>query len=100
MGATPEKTIGISRVISWHIPASIKRGVKYKVVGEIQPRISGVKVYLDDGSTQVSGVTTDGGKFEIEFSATKIGFRQFKIVTDSESSFIGSTSLATSVLVR
>jgi len=100
MGATLEKTIGISRVISWRIPASIKRGVKYKVVGEIQPRISGVKVYLDDGSTQVSGVTTDGGKFEIEFSATKIGFRQFRIVTDSESGFIGSTSLATSVLVR
>ena len=100
LGATPEKAIGISRVVSWSVPGSVKRGVKYKVLGEIQPRIAGVKVYLDDGSKQISGITTEGGKFEIEFSVSKIGFSQFRIVTESEGNFIGSKTLFTTVLVR
>ncbi len=99
-GATPDKAIGVSRVISWNIPASIKHGRKYKVIGEIQPRVAGLKVYLDDGSSQTSGITTEGGRFEIEFSSSKIGFNQYRIVTESEGNFSGSKSLFTTVLVR
>jgi len=100
LGATSDKAIGISRVVSWNIPASIKHGTKYKVRGEIQPRMSGIKVILDDGVHQVTGTTSVDGKFEIEFSTTEIGFKQFRIVTDSEGGFIGSKSLFTTVLVR
>jgi len=100
LGATPDISIGISRVVSWNIPASIKHGTKYRVRGEIQPRMSGIKVILDDGVHQVIGTTSVDGKFEIEFSTTEIGFKQFRIVTDSEGGFIGSKSLFTTVLVR
>lgn len=100
LGITPEKVIGISRVISWNIPASMKHGVAYKVTGQIQPRIAGIKVSLDDGSALASAETLADGKFEITVTTTKIGVKQFRIVTEPETGFIGSKSAFTSVLVR
>ena len=100
LGITPEKVIGISRVISWNIPASMKHGVAYKVTGQIQPRIAGIKVSLDDGNALASAETLADGKFEIVVTATKIGVKQFRIVTEPETGFIGSKSAFTSVLVR
>ena len=100
LGITPEKIIGISRVISWNIPASMKHGVAYKVTGQIQPRIAGIKVSLDDGSALAFTETLADGKFEITVTTTKIGVKQFRIVTEPETGFIGSKSAFTSVLVR
>ena len=100
LGMTPEKVIGVSRVISWNIPASMKRGVSYKVTGQIQPRVEGIKVALDDGAVQTTSITGADGKFEIAITSTKIGVKQFRIVTDSEAGFIGSKSAFTSVLIR
>jgi len=99
-GITPEKTIGISRLISWNLPASMKRGVTYKVTGQLQPRVSGINVLLDDGKDQSSTSTLVDGKFEFEITPTKIGVKQFRIVTETEASFIGSKSAFKSVLVR
>ena len=100
MGQTPAKTIGISRVISWKIPASMKHGVTYKVTGQVQPKIAGVKVILDDGSNVASGMTLADGTFIIEITPTKIGAKQFRIVTDAESNFSGAKSAFATVLVR
>ncbi|CAB4747434.1 unannotated protein [freshwater metagenome] len=100
LGSTPEKIIGISRVVSWSIPASMKHGVAYKVNGQVQPKIAGIKVILDDGITQVSGITAADGKFEIEVTQTKVGVRQFSIVTETEAGFLGSKSAPSTVLVR
>ena len=100
LGLTPEKLIGVSRLISWKLPASMKQGVSYKVSGQIQPRVAGVKVILDDGKIKLSTTSLVDGKFEFEFTPTKIGVKQFRIVTESELGFIGSTSAFASVLVR
>jgi spore germination protein YaaH len=100
LGLTPEKTIGISRVISWYLPASMKRGVSYKISGQLQPKVPGIKVALDDGKSKVNTTSLVDGKFEFEFTATKIGVMQFRIVTESESGFIGSATTFASVLVR
>ena len=100
LGQTPAKTIGISRVISWKIPASMKRGVTYKVTGQVQPKIAGIKVILDDGSNVASGMTLADGTFIIEVTPTKIGAKQFRIVTDAESNFSGAKSAFATVLVR
>jgi spore germination protein YaaH len=100
LGITPEKAIGISRLISWNLPASMKRGVTYKVTGQLQPRVSGINVLLDDGKDQSSTSTLVDGKFEFEITPTKIGVKQFRIVTETEASFIGSKSAFKSVLVR
>lgn len=100
LGVTPEKTVGISRLISWNLPASMKRGVTYKVTGQLQPRVSGINVLLDDGKVQLSTSTLADGKFEFEITPTKIGVKQFRIVTETEASFIGSKSAFVSVLVR
>ena len=100
LGLTPEKTIGISRVISWNLPASMKRGVSYKISGQLQPKVPGIKVALDDGKSKVNTTSLVDGKFEFEFTATKIGVMQFRIVTESESGFIGSATTFASVLVR
>ena len=100
LGLTPEKTIGVSRLISWSLPASMKRGVSYKVTGQLQPRVTGVKVILDDGKTKLNTTSLADGKFEFEFTPTKIGVMQFRIVTESESGFIGSATTYASVLVR
>ena len=100
LGLTPEKTIGISRVISWSLPASMKRGVSYKISGQLQPKVPGIKVALDDGKSKVNTTSLVDGKFEFEFTATKIGVMQFRIVTESESGFIGSATTFASVLVR
>lgn len=99
-GQTPAKTIGISRVISWKIPASMKRGVTYKVTGQVQPKIAGVKVILDDGTNVASGITLADGTFIIEVTPTKISAKQFRIVTDAESNFSGAKSAFATVLVR
>ena len=100
LGATPTRNIGISRVVSWSIPASMKRGVAYKVIGQVQPRVAGINVVLDDGVNQISGITAVDGKFEIQVTATKVGVKQFRIVTETESGFIGSKSSFSAVLVR
>ena len=100
LGLTPEKTIGISRVISWSLPASMKRGVSYKISGQLQPKVPGIKVALDDGKSKVNTTSLVDGKFEFDFTATKIGVMQFRIVTESESGFIGSATTFASVLVR
>ena len=100
LGQTPAKTIGISRVISWKIPASMKRGVTYKVTGQVQPKIAGIKVILDDGTNVASGITLADGTFIIEVTPTKIGAKQFRIVADAESNFSGAKSAFATVLVR
>ena len=100
LGLTPEKTVGISRVISWNLPASMKRGVSYKISGQLQPKVPGIKVALDDGKSKVNTTSLVDGKFEFEFTATKIGVMQFRIVTESESGFTGSATTFASVLVR
>ena len=99
-GITPERTIGISRLVSWNIPASMKRGITYKISGQLQPRTPDVKVLLDDGKGQQSTTSLADGKFEFEVTVSKIGVKQFRIVTESEAGFIGSKSAFTSVLVR
>jgi hypothetical protein len=78
----------------------MKQGVSYKVSGQIQPRVAGAKVILDDGKIELSTTSLVDGKFEFEFTPTKIGVKQFRIVTESELGFIGSTSAFASVLVR
>ena len=99
-GITPERTIGISRLVSWNIPASMKRGITYKISGQLQPRTPGIKILLDDGKVQQSTTSLADGKFEFEVTLSKIGVKQFRIVTESEAGFIGSKSTFTSVLVR
>ena len=99
-GITPERTIGISRLVSWNIPASMKRGITYKISGQLQPRTPDIKVLLDDGKVQQSTTSLADGKFEFEVTVSKIGVKQFRIVTESEAGFIGSKSTFTSVLVR
>jgi len=100
LGQTPAKTIGISRVISWKIPASMKHGVTYKVTGQVQPKIAGIKIILDDGTNVASGITLADGTFIIEVTPTKIGAKQFRIVADAESNFSGAKSAFATVLVR
>ena len=100
LGLTPEKTIGVSRLISWNIPASMKRGISYKVTGQLQPKVPGIKVVLDDGKKKIDTTSLADGKFEFEFTPTKIGVMQFRIVTEAESGFIGSATTYASVLVR
>jgi hypothetical protein len=100
LGLTPEKTVGISRLISWKLPASMKRGVSYKISGQLQPKVPGINVVLDDGKNKVNTTSLVDGKFEFEFTPTKIGVMQFRIVTEAESGFIGSTTAFASVLVR
>jgi hypothetical protein len=40
------------------------------------------------------------GKFEFDFTPTKIGVIQFRIVTETEPGFSGSATAPASVLVR
>jgi hypothetical protein len=100
LGLTPEKTIGVSRLISWNLPASMKRGVSYKVTGQLQPKVAGVKVTLDDGKNKTNTTSLLDGKFEFDFTPTKTGVIQFRIMTDSELGFIASATTYASVLVR
>ena len=99
-GITPERTIGISRLVSWNMTASMKRGITYKISGQLQPRTPGIKILLDDGKVQQSTTSLADGKFEFEVTVLKIGVKQFRIVTESEAGFIGSKSAFASVLVR
>jgi hypothetical protein len=100
LGITPEKTIGIARLISWNMPASMKHGVTYKIAGQLQPRVPGIKVILDDGKIQESTTSLTDGKFEFSITPTKNGVKQFRITTEIEAGFIGSKSAFASVLVR
>lgn len=100
LGITPEKTIGIARLISWNMPATMKHGVSYKITGQLQPRVPGIKVILDDGKIQESTTSLTDGKFEFLITPTKNGVKQFRITTETEAGFIGSKSAFASLLVR
>jgi hypothetical protein len=66
----------------------------------LQPKVPGIKVILDDGNKKIDTTSLADGKFEFEFTPTKVGVMQFRIVTEAESGFIGSATTYASVLVR
>ena len=108
LGQTPIRTIGVGRVVSWKIPATMKHGVTYKITGQVQPKVAGVNVILDDGSAGSAGIslkaprsiTLPDGTFEIEFTPTKTGSKQFRILTEAQTGFSSSKSAFATVWVR
>ncbi|MEJ6577783.1 MAG: glycosyl hydrolase family 18 protein [Actinomycetota bacterium] len=100
MGNTPQLQIDISHLISWKIPSAMKRGVTYKVVGEVQPRSADINVYLESGDTTIATTTDLNGSFEIEIMTSKKGVIEYWIATDAKDGFIGSKSNLALVLIR
>ena len=105
---TPEKSVAVRRIISWSAPTSIKHGVNYLITGQVQPKIAGVTVTLDDGTEGSAGVsmnmppaTTDGdGKFSISFTVPDVGVKRFRVLTAPDSKLDAASSEFINILVR
>jgi len=105
---TPEKSIAVRRIISWSAPTSIKHGVNYLITGQVQPKVAGVTVTLDDGtqgsagvSTNMPSATTDAdGKFSISFAVPDVGVKRFRVITVPDSKLDAASSEFINILVR
>ena len=106
--STGEKVIAVRRLISWSAPTSIKHGVNYVIAGQVQPKVAGVTVILDDGSQASAGISiktptalTDAdGKFSITLSVPNVGIKRYRVVTTPDSKLDAANSEFINILVR
>ena len=105
---TSEKVIAVNRVISWNAPTSLRHGVSYFVTGQVQPKVAGVTVILDDGSQASAGVsikppsaiTDSEGKFSIPLLAQSAGIKRYRVLTTPAGALDAASSAFINILVR
>jgi hypothetical protein len=106
-----EKSVAITRLISFASPSSIKHGIVYQITGEVQPRAGGVTVLLDDSSN--SGIsakmlttTTDAnGKFSIPILGKlglgkRTGIMRARLIIKKDGNFNETHSNYLNILIR
>jgi hypothetical protein len=82
--------------------------VPYVIAGQVQPKVAGVTVLLDDGSQGSAGVSiktptaiTDAdGKFLITLSVPNVGIKRYRVVTTPDSKLDAANSEFINILVR
>ena len=89
--------IGVTPLISWSVPASMKRGVSYRITGQLQPKIAGIVVQLNGGAT----ATTDAsGFFSFTISEKSSGFHAYQLTTLENDIVHSASTQLVDVLVR
>ena len=75
----------------------MKRGVSYRISGQIQPRVAGIEVQLNGGAI----ATTDAaGNFFFTVSEKTTGFRSYQLTTVENDLVHSASTQLVNVLVR
>ena len=98
-GRTEEKNIGVSPVITWKAPASMKHGVSYQISGEIAPKVSGKLIHLNFGG-DLTAITDSDGKFVFTLTARQVGFIAAQLTITPDAQFGPTASDLFTILVR
>jgi len=104
-GASAEISVGVARSISWRPPTSMKRGIFYLISGEIQPKVAGIVVQLDDGvntrsDLRTTAVTDADGNFNLRVAASRTGLYSYRVLVPADTYFVESQSDLVTVVVR
>ncbi len=104
-GASPEISVGVTRTISWRPPTSMKRGIFYSISGQIQPKVAGIVVQLDEGvnasaDLRPTAITDGDGSFTIRVAASQLGLYSYQVLVPADSHFVESQSDLVTVVVR
>jgi hypothetical protein len=75
----------------------MKRGVAYRITGQIQPYTPGVIVTLSNGA---SAVTDLDGNFSFMVTNSLPGFVNYQATIDSDKHFVASESNIVTVWIR
>jgi spore germination protein YaaH len=99
--------VALTRVISWAPPSSMRHGVSYLVSGQVQPKVAGLVVSLENPSNprgvaaQPLTTTTDtNGNFSFTISNKAPGFYTYDLSTPADSNFAATTTPFVTVVVR
>ena len=96
-GGVSQIDVGVTPLISWSAPSSMKRGVTYLITGQIQPKIAGQVVQLNG----LASTTTDGaGRFTFSISEKSPGFHKYQVTTQESSVLHSASTQSINVLVR
>jgi len=96
-GTTPTLAITVARAITLTVPVSMKRGVAYRLTGQIQPHTAGVMVTLSNGAM---AVTDPDGNFSFMVTNSLPGFVNYQATIDPDKHFAGSESNIVTAWIR
>ena len=96
-GSTPALSITVARTIALEVPVTMKRGVAYRIIGQIQPMVAGVEITLSNGAT---AVTDEEGNFSFVVTNTLPAFIKYQATINSDNKFAQSESNIAIVWVR
>ena len=96
-GSTPALSITVARTIALEVPVTMKRGVAYRIIGQIQPMVAGVVITLSNGAT---AVTDEEGNFSFVVTNTLPAFIKYQATINSDNKFAQSESNIAIVWVR
>ena len=104
-GLSQPFAINVARLISWSPPTSMKAGVTYSITGQVQPKIGGVTVQLDDGtgakaSTMSTVKTLADGTFTFTLAESRPGVKSYRILIPGDAAFMASKTEFVKVVVR
>ena len=104
-GLSQPFSINVARLISWSPPTSMKAGVTYSITGQVQPKIGGVTVQLDDGtgakaSTMPTVKTLADGTFTFTLAESRPGAKSYRILIPGDAAFMASKTEFVKVVVR
>lgn len=94
---TAPLSISVTRSLSWTAPVTMKRGVTYRITGQIQPSAPGVLVSLNNGA---SAITDGDGNFTFEVTNALPGFVKYVATVSMDKHFAKSQSSILAVWVR
>lgn len=96
-GTTPTLAITVARAITLTVPVSMKRGVAYRLTGQIQPHTAGVMVTLSNGAM---AITDPDGNFSFMVTNSLPGFVNYQATIDPDKHFAGSESNIVTAWIR
>jgi hypothetical protein len=96
-GGVSQIDIGITPLISWSAPSSMRRGVSYLITGQIQPKIAGQIVQLNGLATTT---TDEAGRFTFNVSEKVSGFHKYQVTIQESPVLHSATTQTINVLVR
>ena len=98
---TVEKVISVVPGVKLNLPASIKSGATYAIVGQVLPKVAGINLTVKQNGKSLGEFTTDTtGGFTFNIPPTAAGLATYQVVIAAGAKNTASISDEISVLVR
>jgi hypothetical protein len=98
---TVEKVISVVPGVKLNLPASIKSGATYAIVGQVLPKVAGINLTVKQNGKSLGEFTTDTtGSFTFNIPPSAAGLATYQVVIAAGAKNTASISDEISVLVR